>query len=95
MPEDVIAHYKLRDITTPDGHVYCKIRQGMYGLPQAGIITQELLATRLKEHGYSQSGTTPGLWTHEWRPIAFSLVVDNFGVKYIGTEHVQNLLQVL
>ncbi len=33
MPEDVIAHYHLLDIPTPDGYVYCKIRQGMYGLP--------------------------------------------------------------
>jgi hypothetical protein len=44
MPDDVIAHYHLRNIATPDGYVYCKIRQGMYGLPQAGIIAQELLA---------------------------------------------------
>jgi hypothetical protein len=58
----------------------------MYGLPQAGIIAQELLAKRLKENGYSQSKTTPGLWKHEWRPVRFSLVVDNFGVKYIGKE---------
>jgi hypothetical protein len=42
MPEDVIAHYKLLNIATPDGYVYCEIHQGMYGLPQAGIITQEL-----------------------------------------------------
>ncbi len=69
MPEDVIEHYKLRDVATPDGYVYCEIRKGMYGLPQAGIIAQELLAKRLKEHGYSQSETTPGLWKHEWRPI--------------------------
>ena len=95
MPDDVIAHYKLRDIATPDGYVYCEIRQGMYGLPQAGIIAQELLAKRLKEHGYSQSETTPGLWTHEWRPISFSLVVDDFGVKYVGEEHAQHLLQVV
>ncbi len=67
----------------------------MYGLPQAGIIAQELLAKRLKEHGYSQSKTTPGLWTHEWQPITFSLVVDNFGVKYIGKEHAQHLLQMV
>ncbi len=39
MPEDVIEQYKLRDIATPDGEVYCEIRQGMYGLLQAGIIT--------------------------------------------------------
>jgi hypothetical protein len=25
MPEDVIAHYKLTDITTHDGYIYCKI----------------------------------------------------------------------
>ncbi len=67
----------------------------MYGLPQAGIIAQELLAKRLKEHGYSQSETTPGLWKHEWRPIAFSLVVDDFGVKYVGEEHAQHLLQTI
>jgi hypothetical protein len=27
---------------------------------------------------------TPGLWTHKTRPILFSLVVDDFGVKYVG-----------
>jgi hypothetical protein len=52
----------------------------MYGLPQAGIIAQELLAKRLKGYGYNQSKTMPGLWTHEWHPIIFSLVVDDFGV---------------
>ncbi len=95
MPEDVIKHYKLLDIATPDGYVYCKIRQGMYGLPQAGIIAQELLAKRLEEHGYSQSEITPGLWKHKWRPVWFSLVVDDFGVQYIGEEHAQHLLQAV
>jgi hypothetical protein len=65
MPEDVIAHYKLLNITTPDGYIYCEICQGMYGLPQVGIIAQELLAKELKEHGYSQSETTPDLWTNK------------------------------
>jgi hypothetical protein len=60
----------------------------MNGLPQAGIIAQELLAKRLKEHGYSQSKTTPGLWKHEWRPIIFSLV-------YVRKEHAQHLLQMV
>ncbi len=95
MPEDVIEHYCLCNIATPDGYVYCEIRQGMYGLPQAGIIAQELLAKRLKEHGYFQSKTTPRLWTHEWCPIAFTLVVDNLGVKYIGEEHAQHLLKMV
>jgi hypothetical protein len=53
MPDNVIAHYHLCYIATPNGYVYSKICQGMYGLPQAGIIAQELLAKRLKEHGYT------------------------------------------
>jgi hypothetical protein len=32
---------------------------------------------------------------HEWQPITFSLVVDDFGVKYIEEEHAQNLLQMV
>ncbi len=95
MPDNIIVHYHLHDIATPDGYVYCKIHQGMYGLLQAGIIAQELLAKRLKEHGYTQSKTMPGLWTHEWCPITFSLIVDNFGVKFIGEEHAQHLLQMV
>ena len=39
-----------------------------------------------------QSRTCPGLWRHVWRPITFSLIVDNFGVKYIGKEHVMHLI---
>jgi hypothetical protein len=95
MLQDFIAHYHLLDITTLDEYAYCKICQGMYGLRQAGIIVQELLAKRLKEHGYNQSKTTPGLWTHEWHPITFSLVIDDFGGKYIREEHDQHLLQTV
>jgi hypothetical protein len=95
MPEYIIAHYHLLDIATPNGYVYCKICQGMYRLPKVGNIAQELLAIRLKEHSYNQSKTMPGLWTHEWRPITFSLVVNNFGVKYIWEEHAQHPIQTV
>ena len=67
----------------------------MYGLPQSGILIQELLEERLDKHGYKQSNYTPGLRTHEWRPIIFSLVVDNFGVKYVGWEHAEHLISVV
>ena len=68
----------------------------MYGLPQAGLIAQELLEKRLNKEGYHQSKIIPGLWTHEWHPpIQFTLVVDDFGVKYEGNEHAQHLVDVL
>jgi hypothetical protein len=38
----------------------------MYGLPQAGIIVQQLLEKRLVENGYQQITVTPGFWTHDW-----------------------------
>ena len=37
----------------------------------------------------------PDTHNPRWRPIKFTLVDDNFGVKYIGAEHVPHLLQVL
>jgi hypothetical protein len=76
-------------------NVHCKVQQGMYGLPQAGIIAQELLETHLLKAGYTQSKITPGYCKHTWQPISFMLVVDNFGVKYSGKEHVHHLTQLL
>ena len=29
----------------------------------------------------------------KWRPLTFNLVVDNIGVKYVGVEHAQHLVQ--
>jgi hypothetical protein len=67
-----------------DGHVYIEVQKGMYGLPQAGILTNQLLARRLAIHGYHQTKFTPGLWQHVTRPIQFTLVVDDFGIEYVG-----------
>ena len=65
LPDDVIEEYKLRQKAV-DGYVYVECRRGMYGLPHAGLIAQQLLEKRLNKHGYKQSKITPGLWTHEW-----------------------------
>jgi hypothetical protein len=94
-PQDIIDKYDLANKVDHNGLVYCEVRRGMYGLPQAGIIAQELLKERLKAAGYTQSKFIPGYWKHEWRPISFTLVVDNFGIKYIGKEHVMHLIRVL
>jgi hypothetical protein len=65
----------------------------MYGLPQVGIIAQELLEERLLKAGCCQSKVTPGYWKHNWQPISFTLVVDDFGVKYINKTDVNHLIQ--
>ena len=94
-PQDIIKEYRLNNKVDTDGNVFCKVQQGMYGLPQAGIIAQELLTTRLHQAGYRQSKVTPGYWRHEWCPISFTLVVDNFGVKSINKTDVDHLISVL
>ena len=67
----------------------------MYGLPQSGLLANELLENRLNKHGYAQSKFVPGLWKHKTRPIQFCLTVDDFGVKYVRQEHDNHLLKVL
>jgi hypothetical protein len=33
-----------------------------------------------------------GLWYHKTHPITFALVVDDFGVKYVNKDDVDNLI---
>lgn len=95
IPREVIKEYKLQQIATSHGSVYIEANKGMYGLPQAGLLANELLEKRLNKRGYRQSKHVPGLWKHDWQPIQFTLVVNDFGVKYVGEEHVQHLQQTL
>ena len=95
LPEDFVKEYNLASKVTKDGYVYVEIRRGMYGLPQSGLLAQQLLEKRLNAEGYHQSELTPGFWTHEWRPVSFSLCVDDFGVKYTGKQHADHLMSVL
>eukprot|EP00804_Cyclotella_cryptica_P023186 CCRYP_000381-RA/>CCRYP_000381-RA protein AED:0.13 eAED:0.11 QI:0/0/0/1/0.33/0.25/4/0/1130 len=95
MPNNIIEHYALHTIATEDGFVYIGIQKGMYILPQAGIIAQQLLEKRLAAEGYHQSTITPSYWKHDWRPTSFALCVDDFGVKYVGRGHANHLLKTL
>ena len=95
IPEEIIKEYHIREKATEAGHVYIKANKGMYGLPQAGLIANHQLKKRLNEHGYCQSKLVPGLWKHDTRPIQFTLVVDDFGVKYVGQEHAVHLQKVI
>jgi hypothetical protein len=93
-PEHIIEQYNLRD-KAKDGYVYLECRKAIYGLPQAGILANKLLKARLAPAGYYEVPHTPGLWTHISRPISFTLVVDDFGVKYVGKQHAEHLVQAI
>ena len=59
------------------------------------MLANEHLEKKLRPFGYRQSTRIPGLWRHLWRPIQFTLVVDDFGVKYVGEEHARHLVASL
>ena len=50
-PEEIIKEYKLKDIAMEHGTVHIEANKGMYGLPQAGLIANELLEKRLNKRG--------------------------------------------
>ena len=93
-PEWVKKQYEL-DKHAQNGFVYLRMERAVWGLPQAGILANKLLRKRLAPHGYYECINTPGLWRHEWQPITFTLVVDDFGVKYVGKEHADHLVASL
>jgi hypothetical protein len=43
MPEEIINEYNLRDKANCKGHIFLEVNKGMYGLPQAGLLANELL----------------------------------------------------
>ena len=93
-PQHTIEQYDLIN-KAKNGFVYLEIRRAIYGLPCSGALANKLLRERLDPAGYYEVPHTPGLWRHKTRPIEFSLVVDDFGVKYVGKEHAEHLIRTL
>jgi hypothetical protein len=58
LPQETIKKYDLIELSQ-EGKVYIDIQKGMYGLPQAGILANELLQRNLAKDGYR-------LTTHTW-----------------------------
>ena len=95
IPKEIIDEYKLCNKATPDGSVYIVANRGMKRLPQAGLLANKITEKHFNAKRYRQSKLVPGLWEHDWRPIQFTLVVDDFGVKYVGEEHAKHLKDTL
>lgn len=94
IPLEVILQYNLEALVF-EGFIYMEINRGMYGLPQAGKLANDKLKTHLAKHGFVPSTIVQGLWRHVSKPLAFSLVVDDFGVKYKNAEDAQLLIKAL
>jgi hypothetical protein len=93
-PEEIVQQYNLNALAV-DGWVYIEIRKVMYGLKQVVLLANQLLQTLLAPFGYYPARHTPGLWLHKTQPISFTLVVEDFAVKYVGKQHAEHLRNAL
>jgi hypothetical protein len=93
-PEEIVDKYNLNTLAV-NGWVYIEIMKGMYGLKQAGFLANQLLQTRLAPFGYYPARHTPKLWLHKTSPVVFSLIVDDFYIKYVGKQHADHLRNAL
>jgi hypothetical protein len=94
LPQETIYKYDLIELAQ-DGKVYIEIQKGIDVLPQAGILVNELLQRNLAKDGYRPTKHTHSLWKHDTSPVSFSLVVDDFVVKYVGREHAEHLIKCI
>ena len=94
MSQDIIHQNNLEGLIVND-HTLMEIRKCMYDLPQAGIIVQERLNIHLAANGYTPSRHTPRLHTHTTHKTTFTLMGDDFGIKYHHKHDALYLLHVL
>jgi hypothetical protein len=92
IPQEVMDEYNIAQFLDEHGYAYVKITGAIYGLAQSGYLANQDLIKNLAPYGYYPSKRTPGLWHHKTRPIKFSLVTDDFGVKYENKADAQHLL---
>ena len=93
IPEETMKQYNLYDYLDNDTILF-EITKCMYGLPQAGFLSQQRLIKHLSKHGYIQDTHVPCLFKHA-NGTVFSLVVDDFGVKYPNKAAALQLIQAL
>ena len=50
-------------------------------------------AVRKKVHqaGYHQDKYVPSLWYNEWHPVQYTLIIDDFSVKYVNNQHAKQM----
>ena len=68
-----------------------RIKQEMYGIKQADILSYKQLVKHLKTYGYHPVICTNSIFPHKTRNV-FCLCVDDFGIKYHSTDNAGHML---
>ena len=94
IPPDIQKRYNIFGMVH-NGYILMEISKGIYGLPQAGKLSQDRLVKHLAANDYIQCVNTPCLFKHKINGVVFTLVVDDFLIKFKGRDSVDHLLNVL
>ena len=96
IPQEIIDTYNIMDYTLPgDTKVYVEVVGALYGMKQAGYLANKDIVEHLANNGYTQQPNTPCLFTHVTDDIEFSLITDDFGVRYGNKAAADRLLSVM
>jgi hypothetical protein len=93
IPPEIVREYQLheRGLVDEAEYVWMRIDKGMYGLPQAGILANKLLA---KRRILPSTAHQRPVEAHD-TTIQFALIVDDFAVEHVGKEQAQHLVAAL
>ena len=93
-PQEFVENIILQKNHTMDTSMQEYQRERM-DPPKAVRIVQDTLVKNLETYVYHPTRKNTRLWKHNSQPISFTLVADNFGVKYSGKEHALHLKTAL
>ena len=93
IPQEIVDEYDVMKYVGTDDYVYVKITGVMYGLSQSGRIANQDLQRHLTKYEYYPIKRTPGLWKHRTQLISFTLVADEFGIKYTNKDDIDDLFK--
>ena len=94
IPNCIMKQWNLAPLVQND-HIIVETRKWIYGLPQAKILANNQLVKHLSNHDYHSAKLTPGIFRPKHRSAALSLVVDNFGLRYMCKENTKKIINTL
>ena len=94
IPDETMIEFDLQQYVANDTVLF-QVDGTMYGHPVAGRIANADLVAHLALHNYLQDPDIPSFFQHTNNLVSFTLVVDDFGIKYTGKDTLEDLIRVL
>ena len=96
IPQRTFEKYGLKNRkTNSKGNYMVRVKRGMYGLPHAGRLAAIKVTALLAKAGYHECRHNKMVFRHDTRDVTFTLVVDDFLIKYSERADAEHLIRTL